>query len=665
SPPLELLHDDELAQVLGQALAKKPDERFNTTSEFVMALTAAVLSVTADANMTFIMGATRAVTDSEPEPAAASVELIITPEEDEPEEASDATLIAPSPLRPLPLTTDIESEEELHLDEAPDDVLIAYDSDATMIVAPPTAPKFPEESERPPVALSELVEDDPNLFDVEATVVVVSPKPEDENEPTANEDDLPNHDATYIAKPVPAETPVPVVPPEEDGWAPSDVNATFIVEPIPDKKPERSATAAVFKPSPPPPVRSRIDEASLNRDVVVKPGAGGQTPSGFRWPLKGWHTAVIFILIAIIALALFLGRGTADIFTAAESTATIMATVPGEKKKIRVLNAEADTVWQMGDKGGLLPEDGLLPWPNEDDSLVIIADDDAATLDMPDGTQFVLAPQTKLIFDLTAADTLLDYHLSYGRLLINTNKNQITLETPLGSTASMTNGLMGIGYSESPFLFDVDCFKGPCDVTDLDIIQTLSEGERSYIGGNGLASPEPVRNELYLFSDLVAEATVTPSSTPTRTALPTKEPTATLIATAADTSTPTPSATPTLTPTETAIFLPRPRIAQYSCSAPGTFTKNQNIQFAWTWRGQLRSGEYLEVRVGAQGATNLSSVGRASSEEKQGDLWVMTISAAQFFEDRFHDYEWQVVHMSSNGRTPIVFSSRGCLHITP
>ncbi|MCP4361114.1 MAG: serine/threonine protein kinase, partial [Chloroflexi bacterium] len=152
SPPLELLHDDELAQVLGQALAKKPDERFNTTSEFVMALTAAVLSVAADANMTFIMGATRAVTDPEPEPAAASVELIITPEEDEPEEASDATLIAPSPLRPLPLTTDIESEEELHLDEALDDVLIAYDSDATMIVAPPTAPKFPEESERPPVA---------------------------------------------------------------------------------------------------------------------------------------------------------------------------------------------------------------------------------------------------------------------------------------------------------------------------------------------------------------------------------------------------------------------------------------------------------------------------------------------------------------------------------
>jgi hypothetical protein len=372
---------------------------------------------------------------------------------------------------------------------------------------------------------------------------------------------------------------------------------------------------------------------------------------------------VLILLLLLIAFGVAWQRG---LFggTAVADTPTPTATV--NSRTIAVSNPTRKTTWQLGERGGPL-EEGALPWPTAAEPLRLITSDDALTLMLPGGGQLVLAPDSEVSLAPAADPTHLLVEIQQGRLLLAAGGIPLQAHTPLDSTAQVENGMMGVGYTESPFLFDVDCFSGSCVVTDLGATVDLTSGERSSLDGGQLAAPEPARHELYGFVTAVATATAAPTATATTTGTNTPVPTQT--ATATGTPTPEPSATPTLTPTATLVIISRatPRLATYTCNAPGNFTPNQVISFVWTWSDQLRSNEYMEVRVGPQGGSSALMRSVGSNVEQQGQQWLMNIPASQFFEANFHDYEWEVVVVRSTNSGPAVMvrSVRGCIHVAP
>jgi serine/threonine protein kinase len=156
-------------------------------------------------------------------------------------------------------------------------------------------------------------------------------------------------------------------------------------------------------------------------------------------------------------------------------------------------------------------------------------------------------------------------------------------------------------------------------------------------------------------------ATNIPTATPSRTLLPTS--------TASPTQTPTPPATATTVPTATTpppSPAPQPRIANLPCGQTNNFGVESTITFRWTWAGTLRNGQYLEVRLGPQGASNalLGSVGRGLQETDTN--WYLPVDVALFFDPNTLDYHWEVVQMASNGRSVLTRSTtRGCFHVNP
>ncbi|GIK55914.1 MAG: protein kinase [Chloroflexi bacterium] len=465
-------------------------------------------------------------------------------------------------------------------------------------------------------------------------------------------------EATFVVEPPP--------PRAESSWRTSaEPDATFVIEP-PDRFPPPTTVAPRPEPSAvwPPPVSPDMTLAT-----PIKRGAGGVVDEPRRSRFKLWYLAIPLVLLLLTgAVAVLWQQGAFGGTAVAEPTPEPTATVTG--LTITVSSPSRRAVWQMGERGGPL-EAETLPWPTADEPLHLITAGDPVSLVLPDNSQLHLAPDSEITFKPAAEAEQLLVEITQGRLLLGAARAPWQVKTGLGSIAQVENGLMGIGYSESPFLFDVDCFAGSCEVMDLDTAVSLVGGERSYLTGGSLAAPEPVQHELYGFSTAVATPTIAPTLTATATTEPTHTTTPTRTPTASRTPTPEPSATPTLTPTATlgavAPSRPAPRLAVYTCSAPGNFNKTQIIPFAWTWNDTLRNNEYMEVRVGPKGssAAFMRSVG--SNVELNGQQWTMNVAADRFFDMNFFDYEWEVVIVrpTTSGPSVVARSVRGCLHVAP
>jgi serine/threonine protein kinase len=400
--------------------------------------------------------------------------------------------------------------------------------------------------------------------------------------------------------------------------------------------------------------------------TVVVPGAGGQ--SRRRWPSVRW-ALFLFVLVLFAATGLAWQSGLFDNVAASETADTS----PPDNLPILVTNPSRQATWQMGQESGALTSESRLPWPAIAQPLNIQTAGQPASLSLgEDGPVLDMAPASsvRLIHQQDASQTdqmLLE--IVQGRILITAPNHEFTILTSLGSTAEVMLGEIGIGYAGEPFLFEVDCFRGRCRVTDLDSEVSLNTGERTYLSGSVLASPEPVRHDLYSFTTAVATATATPFLTATPTFTPTTAPTLTPTVTPSPTPSQTPLSTPTATATVTAESVQRiaPRITSHTCNAPGNFRQNNLITFTWTWADQLRGNEYLEVRLGPRGgsAQIMGSVGVAT--QSQGDQWSMTVAANLFFNPNYYDYAWEVALVQPGTFAPITLarSTRGCLRVEP
>jgi hypothetical protein len=189
--------------------------------------------------------------------------------------------------------------------------------------------------------------------------------------------------------------------------------------------------------------------------------------------------------------------------------------------------------------------------------------------------------------------------------------------------------------------------------------------------GRFVSPQQQLRHELYPFSPIIATPTLTPPPTITNTPLATATAATSATPTATATQTPEPTATPTATPTETPAvpFIPAPVIANLTCNNIQAYRRGDNVNFTWTWQGQLRQNQYLEVRIGPNARnSNLQWQGTANINDRQGTLWLLTLPISQFYDPNTLDLNWQVYLMQSrtNGTNfEVTRSSRGCLRIQP
>ena len=230
---------------------------------------------------------------------------------------------------------------------------------------------------------------------------------------------------------------------------------------------------------------SRVDwPPPLDQDepgTVVVPGAGGESRRrrmSVRWAL------------ALCVLVLFAATGLAWQFGLFDNVAASVTadTSPPDSLSILVTNPSRQATWQMGQESGVLNSENRLPWPTTAQPLHLQTAGQSASLSLgEDGPVLDMAPATsvRLIHQQDASQPnqrLLE--IIQGRILITAPAAGFTIITLLGSTAEVRFGEMGIGYAGEPFLFEVDCFRGRCQVTDLDGEVSLNTGERTYLSGS-------------------------------------------------------------------------------------------------------------------------------------------------------------------------------------
>ena len=146
----------------------------------------------------------------------------------------------------------------------------------------------------------------------------------------------------------------------------------------------------------------------------------------------------------------------------------------------------------------------------------------------------------------------------------------------------------------------------------------------------------------------------------------TQEPAPTTISTAIPFPTqtsnpPTTTPSPTLTPTPPAEpILYQPQIQNLFCYTEWErFGPDAKINLKWFWNGRLQGNEYLEIRVGPRGG-RLNSIGKVFAEPA-GNRWEWWITPKGYFLDgTTKEFQWQVAHMTSNGRSALSISDRGC-----
>lgn len=291
----------------------------------------------------------------------------------------------------------------------------------------------------------------------------------------------------------------------------------------------------------------------------------------------------------------------------------------------------------------------------------------ALQLRLPNGSTLSLGPDTTLDLRFGGNSpleiTLLEGSVVTGSIL----GGSMGVKNQFGAAATNQNGLMGVSNSQNPFRFDVHCLSGTCQVQgDLGGEANLAAGEATYVGGSGRPGElEPARFETYALLDPnIPTRTPSPTTTPAPedTATPTPSATAAPTRTAVPTRLPSHTPTPTPTATETTIINihPVPSIIGFPCTNPSVYRLNQSIPFEWNWNGTLKPGEYLEIRIGPRGSTNLNSIG-AAPPPASGNKWVWNVPVTNFFVGTAYDYHWEVVYMAANQRTVLSRSTRGCI----
>jgi hypothetical protein len=239
--------------------------------------------------------------------------------------------------------------------------------------------------------------------------------------------------------------------------------------------------------------------------------------------------------------------------SAQAETAVSPLSPASESVTLTIGDAASDAVWQAKETTVSLADIEQLDVPLDGEAGLIQSGNGLLQLTLPDETLIILAADT--IVELVTTDEL-SLLLAEGRVLIQTN-GTYTIANPFGASVSISNGLLGISFSQDPFRFDADCLIGSCVLTgDLQGERKLLATQHSYVGGSGDPSTaSAVRYELYVpLSALVPTPTATsaPTETATATLTPTNRPT--------ETATRRPSSTPTNTPANT----PTPRPANTS-----------------------------------------------------------------------------------------------------
>lgn len=428
--------------------------------------------------------------------------------------------------------------------------------------------------------------------------------------------------------------------------------------------PEEQKTIPV--PSVPTPTPAKpIPPTLTTTSQTIVAGAGGvAAPKSRR---RVWPAALLLLL----CLGLF---GAAGIFALAqgsllaEDTPTVTMTLPvAEGLPLILKSGGDDSTWEIDGTAQPWPDEAEVMLPVDGSPLRVKSGNGSLTLLLPDGYVLDLESETVIAVQQSPS-TELHLILEEGKVVLEATDEPITVTNPFGAAATVTEGLMGVSYQQNPFRFDVHCLTGECDVRgDLEGEVQLQAGESTYVGGSG--RPEAVTVAQYEAYAMLNEQIPTPTLTPLPTS--TAEPTETPTATATVTSTSQPSRTPTEIPTETptptstgaAAFYSAPSISRFTCSSPGVYPLSGVIPFEWTWSGRLKDGEYLEIRIGPKGATNLTSIG-AAPPPAQGNKWVWEVPVTNFYRSTANDYQWEVVYMAKNQRTILARSNRGCISIS-
>lgn len=338
---------------------------------------------------------------------------------------------------------------------------------------------------------------------------------------------------------------------QEDRYYRSALNlrrqAKHYLQSEPSRPAAKQASTEVTSASPAPQMPSAESSSSRARPFIVE-GAGGEPGSrqkGFPfWGRKGFIGALL-VLGGIVAAILIWSQ------MAGESVEAETAVSPPnpvfESISLVIDDVAHDAVWQAGEITRNLAEVEQLDVLLDGEAGLIQSGSGLLKFTLPGETLIVLAADTTV--ELVTADEL-NLLLAEGRVLIQA-ESTVTIANLFGASASISNGLMGISFTQNPFRFDVDCLTGSCLVVgDIYGEQKLLATQHSYVGGNGIPSlPDRARYDQYTsISPLVP--TPTPTEMPTATSTPTQIPTVRPSSTPTKTATPRPTntSTPTATP---------------------------------------------------------------------------------------------------------------------
>lgn len=303
--------------------------------------------------------------------------------------------------------------------------------------------------------------------------------------------------------------------------------------------------------SPAPRVPPSESSLSRARPLIVE-GAGGEPSSrqkGFPFWGRNGLIGALLVLGGVVVAILIWSQMAGDIVEA--ETAVSPPSPVFESISLVIDDVAHDAVWQAGETTKNLADVEQLDVPLDGESGLIQSGSGLLKFTLPDGSLIVMAADTAV--ELVTADEL-NLFLAEGGVLIQA-ESTVTIGNLFGASASISNGLMGISFTQNPFRFDVDCLTGSCLVVgDIHGEQKLLATQHSYVGGNGIPSiPGRARYDQYTsISPLVPTPTPTPTEMPTATTTPTQTPTVRPSSTPTNTATPR----PTNTSTPTATFAP-------------------------------------------------------------------------------------------------------------
>jgi hypothetical protein len=473
--------------------------------------------------------------------------------------------------------------------------------------------------------------------------------------------------ATYVVRREElADTPAEMIPERAH-----DPEVTFIYDP--DTSPQPATQATPVKPVP---IKSPDPFETTGEPISIKRGAGGIMSNAELWPLTGRQTGMGLLLLVVVIGAVIVWRSVW--LSNGDETEEIIAPTTSPLELASPLMPITDSPgarWEQAGASQAIAANMPLPAPVSGQPVQITTASAPLTLALAGGAQLDMDMDTDILFKyMSDAPQAMIVELQAGRMVVI---GTAVIQNILGGRTQVTNGLMGIVYAESPaFQFEIDCFRGPCagQQSSEELEQVLQTGERLYMSrddGRFVSPQQQLRHELYPFSPIIATPTLTPPPTITNTPLATATAATSATPTATATQTPEPTATPTATPTETPAvpFIPAPVIANLTCNNIQAYRRGDNVNFTWTWQGQLRQNQYLEVRIGPNARnSNLQWQGTANSNDRQGTLWLLTLPISQFYDPNTLDLNWQVYLMQSrtNGTNfEVTRSSRGCLRIQP